>query len=484
MRLSTFRVQGYKNFQQEIVLEDLGPLNVIHGDNNVGKSNLVESIGLLFVLLDEIFVVRPRAQPPPIGAMRSERPLLDRHEEPDVAGEAAPPVERKRIDPEYLAGHGYPEREIFNLSAPLPIRLEGTFSIAPAELSQAGIQPLLPCEHVRVAVRLTRLGSTLEAELRSFEIGPGIDALASLPADPEHQRFLRQLAFFLVESRPAGAVQSALRFALVATNRAIPSALPAPGQGNSIGHRRRDLIPQDLCLALYDAKESTDSALSRPWKLFVSAMQRFEDMLGAGAFVAVYDRRAERASLVFENANDERIPASMLGSGVQQAALLVGGLLMTGASLLAIEEPELSLKFTRQLLLIEVLRDLVASDAGPSQLFMTSHSPAFESGEHFYAMRASPEGPTVEKRPISEAAQFTAHLAVAPATGDELPPICYVSSDGLVLVPEEIRELLGLQSGGGVLFIERKDTGHVEMLSDEQFLGLLREPGEAENDRG
>ena len=37
MQIKRFSVKGYKNFQNEIVLENMGNICVIHGENNVGK---------------------------------------------------------------------------------------------------------------------------------------------------------------------------------------------------------------------------------------------------------------------------------------------------------------------------------------------------------------------------------------------------------------------------------------------------------------
>ena len=50
MQLKRFSVKGFKNFRQEVVLENMGDICVIHGENNVGKSNVLEAMRLLFVL--------------------------------------------------------------------------------------------------------------------------------------------------------------------------------------------------------------------------------------------------------------------------------------------------------------------------------------------------------------------------------------------------------------------------------------------------
>ena len=42
MRLSSFEVHGFKNLVAPIKLDALEPINVLHGANNVGKSNLMQ----------------------------------------------------------------------------------------------------------------------------------------------------------------------------------------------------------------------------------------------------------------------------------------------------------------------------------------------------------------------------------------------------------------------------------------------------------
>jgi AAA15 family ATPase/GTPase len=51
MRLQQFSVKGFKNFHQRIFLENMGEICVVHGDNNIGKSNVLEAMQLFFQLL-------------------------------------------------------------------------------------------------------------------------------------------------------------------------------------------------------------------------------------------------------------------------------------------------------------------------------------------------------------------------------------------------------------------------------------------------
>jgi AAA15 family ATPase/GTPase len=53
MQLKSFAVKGYKNFKQEISLEQMGSICVIHGENNVGKSNVLEAMQLFFQIVGQ-----------------------------------------------------------------------------------------------------------------------------------------------------------------------------------------------------------------------------------------------------------------------------------------------------------------------------------------------------------------------------------------------------------------------------------------------
>src|SRR5262245_45308967 len=51
MRLTSFKVQGFKNLVAPVELAELGAINVIHGANNVGKSNVMQAIEVFFRVL-------------------------------------------------------------------------------------------------------------------------------------------------------------------------------------------------------------------------------------------------------------------------------------------------------------------------------------------------------------------------------------------------------------------------------------------------
>jgi hypothetical protein len=276
-----------------------------------------------------------------------------------------------------------------------------------------------------------------------------------------------------VQTRHAGD-----RFALIGLDRRL-----APGgQPSKDEEAHAAVVPAPLMLELYDAKESLEPEIYQRWELFTQVMEKFSDVLGEGRFLATFDRTIGRANLVFET-RGARIPVDLLGAGIQQVVSIVARLLMTRATVIGIEEPESNLRFDMQLRLREILEEVVSSASqGPRQVLLTSHSPAFEHGEWFYAMQPTASGPMVERRRGAEAARFTRH-----ALGEEPPPqgaatVGYVSSDGLVRIPESVRRELGLEHGGGIVIWKREGAPYYELLTDEQFLDDMRGPSDAGNE--
>jgi hypothetical protein len=56
-------------------------------------------------------------------------------------------------------------------------------------------------------------------------------------------------------------------------------------------------------------------------------------------------------------------------------------------------------------------------------------------------------------------------------------PLSYVTREGVVRIPDEVRKALGLEQGGGVCFVPEKDDKHYRMLTNAQFWDLF-EPRE------
>jgi hypothetical protein len=448
MRLQRFRVSGFKNLRQPVELDRLGPINVIHGENNVGKSNLLQAMDLFFHLL--------RGQ----GAMLVQ------------------PI------PFTLGTGPYPAIEIFNLEAPQPIEMEASFLVGAEDLAAAEMIPPagVDATDMDIALRIER--DNLRSGARSSSISKFrlFDQDVDLRVQPQD---LVRLIEHVTRVQLPQEQRTASRYVLIGTDRRVRDAVQPP-QGRPSGadkESRNSLIPDPLLLSLYDAKESFEPLRYKRWELFVAVMQEFEDIMGKGTLVATFDRRTNQANLALQT-EKARIPISLQGSGVQQLVALLGYLLMSDAAIVAIEEPELNLRFDLQRRLRDALEKITASPAGPTQIFLASHSPAFETGECFYAMRATDSGPIVELRKIEEAPLFTSHALENYLPGGTAP-LSYVSSDGLVQVPAPIRKELGLEHGGGVVILKRENAPYVEFLTNEQFLDLMQggKDAEQENDQ-
>lgn len=429
MRLRRFQVKGFRNITQKVVLEDLGPINVIHGENNVGKSNLLEAISWFFHFIgwetDEYLPI--------------VKPL------------------------EVASGHHVGQRTVadaFNIDAPYDIELEATLETEPVEFEQAGIRQLVDATSVAIGMVFSLMGETVSYRLSFFRFADGTDAAGFLES-PEKKAFALRFAKYLAREHFADKKE---RFALIAADR---GSLAGSGP-----------LTDKLSLDLYDSKEATSRSLHQAWARFAAAMSSFSESIGGGTFNVVYDRKESKASLVIERPStitpgeQVRLLAGSQGTGIQQLAAIAGHLVTTRSSIVAIEEPELNLRYALQLRLRDLLeRELIGKAGGPSQLLITSHSPAFEAGTHFYSMEMTTHGPTISRRPVAEARAATAVDLDAPRSiGPRAPG--YVSSDGLVALPKRVRERLGVEKGGGVMFVDASDLS-VEILSDSEYLRRL-----------
>lgn len=429
MFIERFEVQGFKNFVEPVVIDDLGPVNVIHGDNNVGKSNLLEAMHLFFRLLAE-----------------------------DVVGRSLPFSRPTVLSDRDFRQTGYASSRVFNLYRPRPIRMNCTFTVSETELSSRGIESLFDCTRVTVGVELVRRDGAVAYRISRFEFADGTDATIN----DGSKRFAHRFALFLTRNYLAQDEASRPTFALVDETRAI--------RGLTV-ERPGGLLSAPLQLRLYDAKNSRDSLRFARWKLFTELLGEALNLSDDGDFDVLYDRLAGEAALFYQH-DGIRMDLDLFGSGHQQVAALLGQLLTTDASFVAIEEPECNLRYALQVKVRDTLARIADDEAGPSQLFVTSHSPAFETGEWFYGMACDDGTPRLERRPRAEAPMFTG-LSNAP-----LPPTAdharrsYVTGDGLVEVPPFVLEALELPDGGGVFFAVRREDGIVEMLSHRQFMKL------------
>lgn len=464
MRLEWFEVSGFKNLRDRVELQDIGPLAILHGENGIGKSNLLEAIAAFFEAL-------AGNQGDLRGSLLSTQ-LLQSVTKDSLPGGL----------PDALGGGGavftrligQPVRELFNLTDRSPIRFAARFEITEADLLRWGYRALeqaagRPLIASRVGTHKVRL------ELRELDSKSAALSLVDNSWQMEQAgqpftvtlRDIPDLFFVLAQFRPV---------ALIPTNR---QPVPAMGRDGTEVDRysHRDLIPPELCLALHDSASADEPAQREAWGRFLEAMKPFADLVG-GTIEAEFDRKKRRARLSVRR-EDRKLGSHLLGAGIQQLISLIGLLVIHPAPILLLEEPELNLRHPLQQKLSEVIKAMTQGEA-KKQIILSTHSSAFEDhrlADHafFYGMERVGGSVTVTQRPLRQVAQFTfdqPYLLPNTSTHTKQPP-CWVNADGLVEVPKEIRDELGLRGGGGVFFVKRKDTGHIELLTDQQLFEML-----------
>jgi predicted ATPase len=447
MRLGWFEVQGYKNFRAPVRLADLGRFNVLHGENNVGKSNLLEAIGLLFVAL---------------GALREEAAGRTSVAEAFARTSAPTAKDGARIavrSGKYLAERGFPPEDIFDFTSQAPISLQASFLPDPGDVAPG--EPPSASAPIEIALRIEPRPEGAVIALSRLVRPEGTDLSAA--TDDAVARVLHRLG----PRTPATSVEP--RFFLIRADRSV---VCDPPQGDAAPLVAREPLPPDLGLALHRAELGKGAPRQR-FDRFVAALEHIRSLVGEGRWRMNYDPEIERAELYLERGS-ELIPLRLMGSGVQQIAVLAGRLAMAGPAVVAIEEPELNLRWSAQHRLRDMLRELCGLVDGPSQLLVTSHSSAFEFEPTFYALTSGAGGPEVRRRPAEEAPRHLDPEVERPPEGSRAP-LSYVTRDGLVRVPDDVRRALGVADGGGVTFVEGKD-GLFYMLGDAQLLNMI-EPG-------
>lgn len=459
MKLTSFSVKGFKNFRDEVTLEGLGDINILHGENNVGKSNLMEALLLALELAKGAFKPSPAQDVLLFQNGQTEKLpswCLDR-------------AERVPFQWFYLQGQepitltlriALEISELVLLERDCPIesddpRLQTAIFARGKktgfyEQSMEWPQPLL-LELVQVLSRTEivsrRSCRLLEKDLKPIEHGP-----------------------LLTLQLPNGSGLSTLGVSLIRADRRGTEPVEAGGQWLS----RPSLFPQGLLKELRRCEESVEEPVHQKWELFerqvcafsqfkIEALRVLMDNDGKHALAATREKR--------------RYVIEDLGTGVQQLAALMGNIALKAAPILLLEEPELNLRYDLQLELREMLQQLVRLEGGPRQLFITSHSPAFETDHDFYLLELRDGVPVIRRTPASERLKVTHTEALSQALPDR-PEVnsAYVTREGLVRVPTRILEKLELGSGGGVKFLFNEKSGYVELLTDDQVDALFDAP--------
>lgn len=348
MRLNSFTVQGYKNLTAPVTFGPLGDLNVLHGPNNAGKTNLLGAIDLYFRMLG-------------VGTHVNKDQF--------VSLDTGEQIE------------GYPFAEVFHAVSPEPIRWEVSFSLEADELRESSIEPECPIDRCVIGLELTPVPSGAQLRVTQFQLGNHDITTGSTP----YTGFAQTLRTFIAGT-----------FFLDSPRAVRPYAILDPYRRGAEDAGAGGLVPQRVRDELFDARQSLDWGARSRWTLFVRLMRELESELGPGQFDTAFDRATGRANLVYD-AGQSALSIDRLGAGVQRMVALLGSLVLARAHLVGFAEPELGLSPSLQQRLLRATRGVLAEAGGPKQLFFTTHSPLLAGGESAFLLELRDGAPVLEQ---------------------------------------------------------------------------------------
>ncbi len=345
MRLEGLRIKGFRGFRDGITFESFDALNVISGENNIGKSNVLAAIELAYLLLGDV------------------------------------------------AMHQWPDRQIEKMLGLKPSDIftvdtsEGTvefhlqFSFDTAELASleasTGLEYFREKTHVEIEIILHRSAGM-------YRWASAIRPSFGRSADNQ----IAKMATYGL----AGAKSEERAFSILPVHRA------PMGQESSSA-----ILPQKILVPLLECKESHDLLRRGRWLRFNDAVNMMRDVLGKGDVVPSLDATG-KVLLHIVNPSGA-IPVERAGAGAQRTLAIIAMLTTSPTPIMAIEDPEVGLHHSLQIRLRDVFRRLVADHDLPGQIFVTSHSPVFIASIHGYALRHGMDGPRAERSFVPQVSQ-------------------------------------------------------------------------------
>lgn len=425
MRITRLRVENFKSIGPAIELTDLGPMNVLHGLNNAGKSNILEALCMAAEVLARL--------------------------------------------PQHVNIDDQPESD---LSDVLSIGNE-IWAESLVHLPRGG-------QLVNRATAHRPSGGQV-----SYTLDLDVDAnnRLSISYDGLADGYTR-INHLVLGGAPVR-LEELLHHEFLEHAWNIPASLVARPNLN--------VRLSDLAERLFLVKESQDPRDRDRWRALVEAVAGYAPELGGARLTTVTrvvkvrregkTTRESRPGLAFEGiAPPHHIaPLEEQGQGIQAAVRVLGEIFLADADIICLEEPESHLSLSGQVRLRELL-ERVARDFN-KQIFLTSHSFAFDCGEAFWRVSRDAEGFTQAER-----VHRTPEL-VQPEWGEKLeqtmrtlrdqqsPPLpaAWLSREGLVLLPEDVRERLHLDHLDILYFIPNPDTGRVELWTGDEIMAGQQE---------
>ena len=424
MQLLEFEVHGFKSLY-DCKLTDLQSINVFHGENNVGKSNLLEAMALFFRTL----------------SLFDEQGVSSSH---SFSGSA------------FQTQFGLVE-DIFSWDGDRIITLRGCMLLSDLDFHRV--------HNEEDAHRISQLEIVLQIAQRMNGVTVRMTALETEEGSvlSKKDEYKRQLAEALIRE-----LLSRFGFYRIRFNRRLTT------ESAPTGARPDEIVLLDpsgsnLKERLFWASVSDDPMERRAFRQVLRPMFA-NSPLSLGTLQPVA-RPGAPFDLQLETA-ERSIPIDQLGSGIQQLALLGGMIALSQCWIVAIEEPEINLSWPTQKKLKGILSNMVAdTDVAPSQFFISSHSPLFEFHENFFKVDMVEGRTVVTPAPNKEREKLFDVFTVPEGRGT------MIRSGNAVVLPDYVLETLKVSQGDAIYF--HRDGDRFQVLSGAQYEELMG-PGEDE----
>lgn len=361
MQIKKFWAKGYRSLA-DVQLDDLGQVNVLYGPNGSGKSNVQDALQLLFHLM-------------PIAIDSAFGSDDERISFREAGREAA-----RRIMPD----------DFFARQETNEILLGAVVEDPISGFDGAQFQGA-PVRRIQIEIKFWRV--------RPGDYGLKIATLyingqkPGLPISADQQAIRDALRGIVPRS-----------FCSLGATRTLSTKIPSEGAAFDIPPIG-PITDSQIVDKLFRAKNSTDRATRDRF----DELQKFiANTLGRGRFDVLMN--SETGSLQLREALSEPnplgldIPVDRTGLGIVQLYAIIAEIKLSGARLVALEEPEAHLHApTLGRKLHDLLQSMVA-DSTIHQLFISTHSNLFDLDlTGYFDVRIDENGKTlVERRPIHD----------------------------------------------------------------------------------
>lgn len=396
MYLKSFSVTGYRSFANPVTLDDIGPVVVLFGNNNAGKSNLLRAIDLFSRLLGSPLVR-----------------LLD-----------STPRNSDAFYQEYEQ-----DAWMFNLAGASVIELHGVV-----------VRDQADTESTSFGFRIERQGDAIVTQLTDWG-GCGPDSPLACA---------KQAASDLASEHPlwpSEKITERWQAMLSQWEQMIVALGPGmtihrlAGQGSLDRELRNRFMGLARTMDLARRKRSA-------W-----AIDRFGQVA-----VGLPEGRLEPIENPPNYPNDFGwlsvagvLPLNQLGSGALAIFSVLATLALGEQPLVALEEPESHLNAQVQSSLAHSLATAMDADAVVSQLFIVTHSPNFALPQFDIRLIERRESGTVVNKELPQ--RMTDFATAAPSADDAERTVSLLDYDGRVRLPKYVLDDLKASAGSFVYFV-------------------------------